>query len=156
MWWNEFKRKFTWDDAEDNEVRRIFDKKISDFMRNVMNRAKSKQAKPSFFTADNWVAINTFWASEQSRQLCDQNKKNRSSSSSDGSATYAGGSINIAEHRKRLDERIDSLEEQMRMVIQHLNLQRNDESPVPPANPDAENADADADDDDDNDFLQSP
>ncbi|XP_056163789.1 uncharacterized protein LOC130137081 [Syzygium oleosum] len=71
-------------------------------MRNVMNRAKSKQAKPSFFTADNWEAINTFWASEQSRQLCEQNKKNRSSSSSDGSATYAGGSINIAEHRKRL------------------------------------------------------
>ena len=90
-------------------MKRIFDKKISDFMRNVMNRAKIKQVKPSFFTVNNWSAINRFWAPEQSRQLCEQNKKNRSSSSSDGSATYAGGFINIVEHRKRLVSLLNEL-----------------------------------------------
>ncbi|XP_056174950.1 uncharacterized protein LOC115676546 [Syzygium oleosum] len=34
--------------------------------------------------------------------MSEQNKKNRASSSSEGSATYAWGSINIGEHRKRM------------------------------------------------------
>ncbi|XP_056166391.1 uncharacterized protein LOC130137897 [Syzygium oleosum] len=40
LWWNEFKRKFRWDEAEEKEVKRIFKKKAGDHMRNVMNRAK--------------------------------------------------------------------------------------------------------------------
>ena len=59
------------------------------------------------------------------------------------------------------DEQIQNLEQQMQIVMQHLNLNRQDNAPVPPANPiggghnndqhiDAENAD-----DDDDDFLQT-
>ncbi|XP_056159232.1 uncharacterized protein LOC130135029 isoform X1 [Syzygium oleosum] len=102
LWWNEFKRKFRWDEAEEKEVRRIFKKKAGDHMRNVMNRAKRSQEKPDFITADNWAKIKRTWDTEKHKQISEINKKNRASSSSKGSATYAGGSINIGEHRKRI------------------------------------------------------
>ncbi|XP_056174569.1 uncharacterized protein LOC130140100 isoform X2 [Syzygium oleosum] len=102
LWWNEFKRKFRWDEAEEKEVRRIFKKKTGDHMRNVMNRAKRSQEKPDFITADNWAEIKRTWDTEKHKQISEINKKNRASSSSEGSATYAGGSINIGEHRKRM------------------------------------------------------
>ncbi|XP_056169584.1 uncharacterized protein LOC130138721 [Syzygium oleosum] len=104
LWWNEFKRKFRWDEAEEKEVRRIFKKKADDHMRNVMNRAKRSQEKSDFITADNWTEIKRTWDTEKHKQISEQNKKNRASSSSEGSATYAGGSINIREHRKRMDK----------------------------------------------------
>ncbi|XP_048132883.1 uncharacterized protein LOC115757345 isoform X2 [Rhodamnia argentea] len=50
LWWNEFKRKFSWDEMEENEVRRIFKKKAGDHIRNVMNKAKRSQGKPDFIT----------------------------------------------------------------------------------------------------------
>ena len=101
--------KFKWDEVEEKEVRRIFKKKASDHMRNVMNRAKRSQEKLNFIIGDNWTEINRIWKTEKSRQISEQNKKNRSSSSSEGSATYAGGSINIGEHRKRLVSLLNKL-----------------------------------------------
>ncbi|KAI3412474.1 J domain-containing protein [Psidium guajava] len=50
LWWNEFKRKFKWDEMEEDEVRRIFKKKAGDHIRNVMNKAKTRQVKPDFIT----------------------------------------------------------------------------------------------------------
>ena len=69
-----------------------------------MNRAKIKQVKPSFITADNWTEINRTWDTEKHKQISEQNKKNRASSSSDGfaSATYAGGSISIGKHKRKM------------------------------------------------------
>ena len=95
-------RKFRWDEIEEKEIKRIFKKKAGDHMRNVMNRAKRDQEKPDFFTADNWAEIKRTWDTEKHKQISEINKKNRASSSSEGSATYAGGSINIGEHRKRM------------------------------------------------------
>ncbi|XP_056170473.1 uncharacterized protein LOC115666878 [Syzygium oleosum] len=102
LWWNEFKRKFRWDETKEYEVRRIFKKKAGDHMRNVMNKAKIRQEKPDFITTDNWTEIKRTWDTEKHKQMSERNKKNRTSSSSQGSATYAGGSINIGEHRKRM------------------------------------------------------
>ncbi|XP_056166447.1 uncharacterized protein LOC130137908 [Syzygium oleosum] len=101
-------RKFRWDEMEENEVRRIFKKKTGDHMRNVMNKAKRNQRKPDFITADNWTEITTTWETEKHKQISEQNKKNRASSSSEGSAfaTYVGGSINIREHRKRMADEL--------------------------------------------------
>ncbi|XP_056171605.1 uncharacterized protein LOC130139193 [Syzygium oleosum] len=73
-------------------------------MRNVMNRAKRSQEKSDFIAADNWTEIKRTWDTEKHKQISEINKKNRASSSSEGSATYAGGSINIGEHRKRMDK----------------------------------------------------
>ena len=73
-------------------------------MRNVISKAKTKQEKPSFLTADNGMEIKRTWETEKHKQMSERNKKNRASSSSEGpaSATYAGGSINIRKHRKRM------------------------------------------------------
>ncbi|XP_056161913.1 uncharacterized protein LOC130135997 [Syzygium oleosum] len=108
LWWNEFKRKFRWDEMEENEVRRIFKKKAGDHMRNVMNKAKRNQQKPDFIKADNCMEITRTWETEKHKQISEQNKKNRASSSSEwsASATYAGGSINIGEHRKRMADEL--------------------------------------------------
>ncbi|XP_048134029.1 uncharacterized protein LOC125314839 [Rhodamnia argentea] len=102
LWCNEFKRKFNWDETEEDEVRRIFKKKAGDHIRNVMNKAKRSQGKPDFITGDDWTEIKRIWESEKNMQRSEQNKKNRASSSTEGSATYAGGSINIGEHKKRM------------------------------------------------------
>ncbi|XP_056174627.1 uncharacterized protein LOC130140114 [Syzygium oleosum] len=75
-------------------------------MRNVMNRAKRRQEKPDFITADNWAEIKRIWDTEKHQQISEINKKNRASSSSEGSATYAGVSINIGEHRKRMADEL--------------------------------------------------
>ena len=89
---------------EENEVRRIFKKKAGDHMRNVMNKAKRNQRKPDFITAGNSTKITRTWETEKHKKRCEQNRKNQASSSSDGSAsaTYAGGSISIGEHRRRM------------------------------------------------------
>ncbi|XP_048127820.1 uncharacterized protein LOC125312741 [Rhodamnia argentea] len=102
LWWNEFKRKFNWNEMEEDEVRRIFKKKAGDHIQNVMNKAKRSQGKPDFITGDDWTEIKRIWESEKNMQRSEQNKKNRASSSLEGSATYAGGSINIGEHKKRM------------------------------------------------------
>ncbi|XP_048132790.1 uncharacterized protein LOC115733800 isoform X1 [Rhodamnia argentea] len=105
LWWNEFKRKFSWDKSQDSEIRRIFKKKAGDHIRNVMNKAKTKKVKPHFITGEDWTEMNRTWEGEKMKQRSEQNAKNRASRSSEGSstsATYAGGSINIGEHRKRL------------------------------------------------------
>ncbi|XP_056158501.1 uncharacterized protein LOC130134825 [Syzygium oleosum] len=106
LWWNEFKRKFRWDEAEEKEVKRNFKKKADDHMRNVMNRAKRSQEKSDFITADNWAEIKSTWDTEKHKQISEINKKNRASSSSEGSATYVGGSINIEKHRKRMADEL--------------------------------------------------
>ena len=89
---------------EEDEVKRIFKKKAGDHMQNMINKAKRNQRKLDFITADNWMEITRTWETEKYKQISEQNKKNRASSSSEGSAsaTYAGGSINIGEHRKRM------------------------------------------------------
>ena len=71
-------------------------------MRNVMNRAKRSKEKPDFITVDNWAEIKRTWDTEKHKQISEINKKNQAYSSSEGSATYAGGSINIGKHRKKL------------------------------------------------------
>ena len=85
---------------EEAEVRRIFKKKVSDHIRNVINRVKIKQVKLAFIAVDYLMEINRILQTEKNQQISKQNKKNRSSSSSKGSATYVRGSINIGEHRK--------------------------------------------------------
>ncbi|KAI3420691.1 uncharacterized protein J3R85_012485 [Psidium guajava] len=102
LWWNEFKRKFRWDEIEEEEIKRIFKKKAGDHIRNVINRAKTRQVKPDFITGDSWTEMNKTWENERNKQRSEQNKKNRSSTSSEGSATYAGGSITVGEHKKRM------------------------------------------------------
>ena len=89
---------------EEDEVKRIFKKKIGDHMQYMINRAKRRKEKPTFFTTDNWTKITKTWKTDKHKLRCEQNKKNRASSASDGfaSATYAGGSISIGEHRRRI------------------------------------------------------
>ena len=89
---------------EEAEIRRIFKKKVGDHMRYVMNKAKRTKEKPDFVTTDDWMELNRTWETEKHKKRCEQNRKNRASSSSDGSAsaTYAGGSISIGEHRRRM------------------------------------------------------
>ena len=84
--------------------RRIFKKKVSDHIRYVINKAKRTKEKPDFITADDWIEITRTWETEKHKKICEQNRKNRASSSSDGSAsaTYAGGSISISEYRRRM------------------------------------------------------
>ncbi|XP_048128343.1 uncharacterized protein LOC115742148 [Rhodamnia argentea] len=77
LWWNEFKRKFSWDETEEDEVRRIFKKKAGDHIRNVMNKAKRSQGKPDFIIGDDWTEIKRIWESEKNMQRSEQNKKNR-------------------------------------------------------------------------------
>ncbi|KAI6688728.1 hypothetical protein NL676_025556 [Syzygium grande] len=106
LWWNEFKWKFRWDEAGEKEARIIFKRKAGGHMRNVMNRAKRSQETPDFITADNRVEIKRTWDTEKHKQISEINKKNRASSSSEGLATYAEGSINIEEHRKRIADEL--------------------------------------------------
>ncbi|XP_042439815.1 uncharacterized protein LOC122025119 [Zingiber officinale] len=106
LWWSEFKRSFTWDMNDDMEIRRIFMKKCGDHIRHVLNHAKSKGKKPPFITEENWIKITNYWESEEFKTRSHQNKTNQSFNSGDMSATYAGGSINIDEHRRRLSKEL--------------------------------------------------
>ncbi|XP_074569780.1 uncharacterized protein LOC141826436 [Curcuma longa] len=102
LWWTEFKRSFTWDPSDEVEIRRIFKKKCGDHIRNTLNHAKTRGKKPPFITDENWVRISQYWESEDSRKRSNQNKQNQACNSGALSATYAGGSINIDEHTRRL------------------------------------------------------
>ena len=84
------------------EIRRIFKKKCGDHIRHVLSHAKSQGKKPNFITEENWERITIFWATEESKQRSDLNRMNQSHNSGDSSAIYAGGSINIDEHRRRM------------------------------------------------------
>ncbi|XP_074591071.1 uncharacterized protein LOC141846957 [Curcuma longa] len=104
LWWSEFKRAFTWDPAHELEIKRIFLKKCGDHIRHTLNHAKTRNKKPPCITDENWTRILGVWETEESKQKSHQNKTNQSYNSGDSSATYAGGSINIEEHTRRLTQ----------------------------------------------------
>ncbi|XP_042449038.1 uncharacterized protein LOC122033962 [Zingiber officinale] len=106
LWWSEFKRSFTWDMFDEMEIKRIFMKKCGDHIRHVLNHAKSRAKKPPFITEENWIRISNFWESEEFKKRSQQNKINQSFNSGEMSATYAGGSINVDEHRRRLTKEL--------------------------------------------------
>ncbi|XP_042465847.1 uncharacterized protein LOC122048327 [Zingiber officinale] len=102
LWWCEFKRLFSWDPYFEMEVKRIFKKKCGDHIRHVLNHAKSTGKKPPFITTDNWVRICNFWQTYECKERSLRNKINQAYNSGDSRAIYAGGSINIEEHSRRL------------------------------------------------------
>ncbi|XP_042394133.1 uncharacterized protein LOC121984985 [Zingiber officinale] len=99
-------RSFTWDMIDEMEIKRIFMKKYGDHIRHVLNHAKSRGKKPPFITEENWIKISNFWESEEFKKRSHQNKINQSFNSGQMSATYAGGSINVDEHRRRLTKEL--------------------------------------------------
>lgn len=87
----------------DSEVRRILNKKAGDHMRNVMNKAKTTQRQPAWMDDQSWREIHRKWASEEHKRASERNKINRTSSSREsGIGTYAGGSITVAEHKRKM------------------------------------------------------
>ncbi|XP_042469132.1 uncharacterized protein LOC122051883 isoform X1 [Zingiber officinale] len=102
LWWSEFKRIYNWDPAYEFEIKKNFKKKCGDHIRHTLSHAKQRGKKPLCITEDNWTKINNFWSTNESKQRSQQNKLNQSYNSGDFSATYAGGSINIDEHRRRM------------------------------------------------------
>ncbi|XP_074556358.1 uncharacterized protein LOC141812212 [Curcuma longa] len=102
LWWTEFKRAFTWDPSHEMEIKRIFKKKCGDHIRHTIHHAKISNKKPPCITDENWTRIKGVWDTEESKQRSHQNRTNQSYNSGDSSATYAGGSINIEEHTRRL------------------------------------------------------
>ncbi|XP_074567154.1 uncharacterized protein LOC141823833 [Curcuma longa] len=106
LWWSEFKRAFTWDPTHEVEIRRIFKKKCGDHIRHILNHAKTRKKKPACITDENWVKISKFWETEESKKISNQNKLNQAYNTGASSATYAGGSINMDEHTRRLAKEI--------------------------------------------------
>ncbi|XP_074588643.1 uncharacterized protein LOC141844508 [Curcuma longa] len=102
MWWSEFKRAFTWEPSDEAEICRIFRKKCGDHIRHTLHHAKSRNKKPAMITDENWVKISQAWKTEAIKKISDQNKLNQAYNTGASSATYAGGSINIDEHARRL------------------------------------------------------
>ena len=78
-------------------------------MRYVINKAKRTKEKPDFVTTDDWIELTKTWKTEKHKRRCEQNRKNRASSSNEGSATYAGSFINIGEHKKIMVSLINML-----------------------------------------------
>ncbi|XP_074576665.1 uncharacterized protein LOC141833177 [Curcuma longa] len=106
LWWSEFKRAFTWDPTDEVEIRRIFKKKCGDHIRHILNHAKTRKKKPACITDENWEKISKFWETEESKKISNQNKLNQAYNTGASSATYAGGSINMDEHTRRLAKEI--------------------------------------------------
>ncbi|XP_074556257.1 uncharacterized protein LOC141812114 [Curcuma longa] len=102
MWWSEFKRAFTWEPSDEAEICRIFRKKCGDHIRHTLHHAKSRNKKPAMITDENWVKISNAWKTDDIKKISDQNKLNQAYNTGASSATYAGGSINIDEHARRL------------------------------------------------------
>ncbi|XP_074570413.1 uncharacterized protein LOC141827028 [Curcuma longa] len=102
MWWSEFKRAFTWEPNDEAEICRIFRKKCGDHIRHTLHHAKSRNKKPAMITDENWVKISKAWKTDDIKKISDQNKLNQAYNTGASSATYAGGSINIDEHARRL------------------------------------------------------
>ncbi|XP_074565007.1 uncharacterized protein LOC141821489 [Curcuma longa] len=106
LWWSEFKRAFTWDPTDEVEIRRIFKKKCGDHIRHILNHAKTRKKKPACISDENWEKISKFWETEESKKISNQNKLNQAYNTGASSATYAGGSINMDEHTRRLAKEI--------------------------------------------------
>ena len=89
---------------KDAEVRKIFKKKVGNHMRYMIHRVKRTKKKLDFITVDNWTIITRTLETEKYKQMCEMDKKNWDSSSSDGfaSATYVESFINIDEHKRRM------------------------------------------------------
>ncbi|XP_074570625.1 uncharacterized protein LOC141827305 [Curcuma longa] len=102
LWWREFKRLFTWEPSDEAEICRIFRKKCGDHMRHTLHHAKIRNKKPACITDENWVKITQAWKTDAIKKISDQNKLNQAYNTGASSATYAGGSINIDEHARRL------------------------------------------------------
>ncbi|XP_074560182.1 uncharacterized protein LOC141816268, partial [Curcuma longa] len=97
-------RAFTWDPSHELEIKRIFLKKCGDHIRHTLNHAKTRNKKPPCITDENWTKILAVWQTEESKQKSEKNKANQRVNSGESSATYAGGSINVEEHARRLTQ----------------------------------------------------
>ncbi|KAL3522285.1 hypothetical protein ACH5RR_015119 [Cinchona calisaya] len=103
LWWNEFKCHFKWEERHEIKVYRVFRKKVGDYLRNRMYRAKATKKKATFIQRENWGDISNNWNPKASQMKNKRNKNNRVDEASQGSP-HARGLVNMGQHKKRLTQ----------------------------------------------------
>ncbi|KAI4348128.1 hypothetical protein L6164_008887 [Bauhinia variegata] len=93
---------FTWLPENETQIRASFNHRGSCIMKNAMNMVRRGTDKGTWLSSQIRAKLQQKWDTDAFKRRSKIAKKNRASNG--GSANYTGGSISIAEHRKRLDE----------------------------------------------------
>lgn len=90
----------TWLDEDDDEVRRIFNKRMGAQISDLLYKLRVKNKQPNYMSEEVWKAFKDHWAAPKFKAISEANKKNRSSDK--GGSLHSCGSISQAQHAVRL------------------------------------------------------
>ncbi|XP_047314111.1 uncharacterized protein LOC124917887 [Impatiens glandulifera] len=101
-WWEHFTEMFEWDLVSEGDVNKLFKKKAGTKIRNFITMAKAAMKKPPHVTLEDWAQMKINFEEPKYSENCTKAKGHRHDYTSNGGATYCGGSITAEEHQRRL------------------------------------------------------
>ncbi|XP_047333578.1 uncharacterized protein LOC124937108 [Impatiens glandulifera] len=108
-WWEHFTEMFEWDLVSEGDVNKLFKKKAGTKIRNFITRAKAAMKKPPHVTLEDWAQMKINFEEPKYSEKCTKAKGHRHDYTSNGGATYCGGSITAEEHQRRLARELGRL-----------------------------------------------
>lgn len=89
-----------WEPEIEKEVEKIFHKRASHRLSELLRDARLSDVKPPFIGESDWQVLKNKWNTPEFKAKCEKAKKNRASER--GGCIHTSGSINAAQHHKRL------------------------------------------------------
>ncbi|OMO54786.1 Transposase, Ptta/En/Spm, plant [Corchorus olitorius] len=102
--WQLFEGAYTWDEQYAGEIKSIFEKKASDWLKGALYRVRNKKICLAWIKEEHWPKMKDEWDGEKFKKVSRINKANRVADTLASSIVYTGGSIPTSIHRKRLAE----------------------------------------------------
>lgn len=90
----------TWREEDDEDVRRLFNKRMSAQLSDLLYKLRAKNIRPNYMSEEVWNAFQSHWASAKFKHNSEAAKKNRNSEK--GGSLHTCGSVNAAQHSVRL------------------------------------------------------
>ncbi|KAK2382992.1 hypothetical protein QL285_070491 [Trifolium repens] len=107
-WFQMFMGKCTWDERDHGIIERNFHIRaaahMSDILRQVRRKFKKKGIAPQWICPKLFKGLQAYWESSEFVDVSNKAKKNRASEK--GGCIYAGGSISVAKHGRRLANKL--------------------------------------------------
>ncbi|KAH0459255.1 hypothetical protein IEQ34_012069 [Dendrobium chrysotoxum] len=103
LWFREFEKEFCWLPQHNDRIRKNFEKRGSNRMRDMFTNLRKSGQRPLWMGESVWAKLSTAWSSLDYSRRRDQNRQNRASDFRGlGSSLHIGGSVPHTEHRRCL------------------------------------------------------
>lgn len=89
-----------WEPEIEKEVEKIFHKRASHRLSELLRGARDLDKKPPFIGESDWHVLKEKWNTPEFKEKCEKAKKNRASER--GSCIHTSGSVNAAQTHRRL------------------------------------------------------